>query len=588
MFNRSILLVLFLFLLSLNTFAQKKDDVAKEKLQKESRLLEQILADAKNLRLPENRALVFARIGSAYWKIDEKQARKLFQDAIRDLENAQTEAANEKGNKQYFQTLIYGQSPRIDIINLIAVCDSELALEYFAKTRPPQIALTLANFTDDVYSTFQQFARNEITTEQRLIGLAAEQNPQLAIKRVRDSLKKGVTYETLNLLKKIYVKDPETADNLVEAIAQKFLDADFPKNYQTLETIGYFINDLGRQREPNEKSLKISDTLLRNLVTKMTDYWLGLKNNQFYGYGNSTAVVERLFPERAAKLNQKLEKVNNQNQNSETLEYNKLISGNTSPEELVAQAEKFQSAYKNEIYRVAADKFAQNGNISQAEKIIQSNISDEQAENYLSQFYSNLSYQLANQGKFDEANGYINQISDENQRGNALINLANVIFQKNPKENKKQAEQVLDQANALIPNPPETQNEINAAITLATAYTPINEKESFRLIESMMPMLNELSQANFVLMKFKSYGGFRQDEMQLTASNNLGIYNLENVLRILKEKDFDRVLQFTNGFTHPEMRLIFQLQLIDEGLMNGSNFMSIPTISRRSNFISID
>jgi hypothetical protein len=583
MFNKSVLLFLPLFLLSLNIFAQKTDDDAvKLKLQKETRLLEQILADAKNLRLPENRAIVFSRVGGAYWKIDEKQARTLFQDAIVDLEKAQNEAANEKNGKQYFQALIYGQSPRLEIINLVAARDAELALEYFAKTRPPQITQALANFTDDNNSTIQQFARSEITTEQRLIGLAAEQNPQLAIKRVRDSLKKSVTYETLNLLKKIYVKDPETADNLAEEIAQNFLGADFSKNYQTLETVGYFVNDMGRQREPDEKSLKISDASLRSLVTKMTDYWLGLKNNQFSGYWNSVAVVERLFPDRAAKLKKKLEQVNTQNQNPETLEYNKLISGNTSPEELITQAEKFQSSYKNEIYRIAADKFAQNGNVAQAERIIQTNFSEEQADNYKSRFYANLSYQMAGQGKFDEANGYINQIPDENQRINALIYLANTIFQKNPKENQNQAERVLDQANTLISNPLETQTDLSFAVSLATAYAPININESFRLIESLMPMLNELVQANFVLMKFRSYGGCRQGEMQLSSGNNLGVDNLENVLRLLKEKDFDRTLQFTNGFARPEMRLIFQLQLVDQGLMNGSFLM------RRSNFISID
>ena len=583
MLNKSVLLVLFLLLLSLNAFAQKTDEaVAKEKLQKETKLLEQILADAKNLRLPENRAFIFARVGSAYWKIDEKLARKLFQDAIGDLENAQNEAANEKTGKQYFQSLIYGQSPRIDIINLVAARDAELALEYLAKTRPPQIAQALTNLTEDNNSPIQQFARNEMTTEQNLIGLAAEQNPQLAIKRIRDSLKKSVTYETLNLLKKIYDKNPETADNLAEEVVQNFLNADFSKNYQTLEIIGYFVSDFGRQREPDEKSLKISDGLLRNLVAKMTDYWLGQKNNQFYGYGNSTAVIERLFPDRAAKLKKRLEQFNSQNQDTEGQEYSKLVSGNTSPEELVAQAEKFQNSYKNEIYRLAASKFAQNGNIAEAEKIIQTNFSEEQAEAYQSQFYANLSYQMAGQGKFEEANGYINQIPDENQRLNALIYLAALILQKNPKENKNQAERVLNQANFLIPSPPENQIEVNSALTLASAYTQINENESFRLIESLLPTLNEFAQANFVLMKFRSYGGFRQGEIELTAVNNSGIYNLENVLRALKEKDFDRVIQITNSFTRPEMRLIYQLQLIDTGLLNGNILM------RRSNSISID
>ncbi len=575
-----------LFLLSFSAFTQNKDDSAKEKLERETKLLEQILSDAQNLRLPENRALVFARVGSAYWKTDEKQARKLFQESVSDLMTAQTEAANEKNGKLYFQALIYGQSPRLDIINLIAACDAEWALELLVKTRPVRITEALATLSGDTITTAQQYANNEVTVEQRLISLAAEQNPQTAVKRVRESLKKGATYETLNLLRKIYAKDAETANQLAAEVVEDFLGKDLSKNQQTSEMIGYFIGEFGREKSAEEKSLSVSAKLVRDLELKLVEHWLNPKTSQLYGYWNSYTIIEKMFPDRFAAVKQKQEKLSRQYQTEEGLIYTKLTQSDTSPDELIAQAENFSSGYRNEIYRIAADKYAQNGNLDQAEKILSSNISADDSERYLSQFYANLANQATAQGKFDTANGYANQIPDENQRLTSLIYLATQIFQKDPKENRKSALTVLEQARSLVPNPPENQNNFNGVLYLASAYVEIDPQESFRLIEPLTAPLNELVQANFLLAKFRSYGGYRQGELQMMSGNYLGVNNLENILKNLKDKDFDRTLQFTNGFIRLETRIKLQMQLIDDNLLNGGVITNLPINSRQ--FIKID
>lgn len=583
MFVKKTVWFLFLLLFSFSAFAQNPDDALKEKRERELKLVEQILTDAKNLRLPENRALVFAQAAEALWQTDEKRARKLFADAVEEVIAAQTEAQNEKDGKQYFLPLIYGQSPRLEIINAIGSRDAELALENLARSRPPAIAEAMKFKDDDGGSTLQQFARTELSAEQRLIGLAAEQNPQLAIKRVRESLKKGITFETVNLLKKVYAKDAATADQLASELSESFLAADFSKNYQTLEALGYFVSELGKPRAKDEKPLKIADELLRRLATKMLDHWLDTKTIQFYGYWSGKSVIEKLFPERAARVTQKMERINSQFQTEESREYGKLVSGDATPEELLANAEKFPPSYRNEIYRSAASRLAQSGNIAQAEAILRNNITDEQAENYLSQFYAGLANSMTNQGKFDEAAGFIAQITEDSQRINALTNLGNAVFQKDPQENRTRAARILSEARALLPEMPETQNDFNAAISLATVYAPVDLDESFKLVESMVPMLNELVQANFVLMKFRSYGGARRGEIQITSGSSLGFYNLENVLRLLREKDFERTLQIANGFQRLEARLLIQLQLIDG---NSSNISYLPRNSRQ--FISFN
>jgi hypothetical protein len=392
-------------------------------------------------------------------------------------------------------------------------------------------------------------------------------------------VKKGVTYETLNLLKKIHAKEPKTAEKLAEELFESFLKVDFSKNQQTSEAVSFFIADFGRTPGENENPLRVSDALFRRLILKMTDDWLGADNRQPYGFWNCSAVIEKLFPERAARIKKKVERLNSQYQTEETREYSQLMTSETPPEEMVARAEKLQTSYRNEIYRAAAQKFAAKGNITEAEKILQTGIGDGQTEYYLAQFYVNLSYQLAGQGKFDEANFYINQIADENQRVGALVYLANTAYGRNPKENQKLAEGFLTQARALMPDQPETQNDLNNVALMANAYAPFDANESFRLLESLVPALNDIIQANFVMMKFRNYGGLRQNEFQiLNGGNNLGIYNLEQSLRLLKDRDFERALQFAGGINRAEVRIWLQMQLIDESL---TNIISLPVSSGR-------
>src|SRR5437899_5446346 len=87
---------LIVLLLPSLLFAQNTDDAAKEKQRRRGVLIEQILADLPNLKLSENRAIVYAKVGNLTWDSDQKQALVLFQNAIGELINAQTLAESDK------------------------------------------------------------------------------------------------------------------------------------------------------------------------------------------------------------------------------------------------------------------------------------------------------------------------------------------------------------------------------------------------------------------------------------------------------------------------------------------------------------
>jgi predicted transcriptional regulator len=94
--------------------------------------------------------------------------------------------------------------------------------------------------TGENHTSSRQYAKNEVQAEQRIIAMAVEQSPQRAVKLLRESLKKDVSYETVNLLKKIHQKDAETANQLAEEVGQKLLDTKLNEDNQDTGFIQYF------------------------------------------------------------------------------------------------------------------------------------------------------------------------------------------------------------------------------------------------------------------------------------------------------------------------------------------------------------
>ncbi|MEJ7861481.1 MAG: hypothetical protein WKF90_07575 [Pyrinomonadaceae bacterium] len=564
----------FLFIFTLFVFpffvsAQNSDEATKEKLRQETTLVEQILADAKNLRLPENRAFVYAKVGNALWEKDEKRARALFQNSIADLIAAQMEAEAEKGKKEYLNNLIYGQSPRWEILHAIAGRDAELALEAVLKTRPVKITQAISNLNSDNQSRSQYYAQKEIRNEQSIIAKAIEQNPQRAVKLLRESLKKELSYDIVNQLRKLHQKDPETANELAETVGQNLLATKFDEHRQDTSLLQNFLVEFGHVKTPeNAAMLKVPDSLVRDLADKLVKFLLRPSATSFYANSSAIKIVERFFPASVQQIKQKQAKFENQNGQSES--FNKLMNGEASPEELLSQADKYSEHLRNQIYRRAAEKTAQSGNVPEAQKIIAANMSEEESDSYLSQFNSQLASQAVSQGKFNEANQFIDQIKDEDSKLNGLINLATSIYEKTPQENQKWAASVLDQARALVPNMPETISEMNYLAQIAAAYAQIDSSEGFRLIESLTAPLNEYFEASAIVAKFSDYGNFRQGEYQISSNSLPFAYSLTNVLQKLKSKDFDRTLLFINAFNRLDTRIGLQIQMLDWNISMGN------------------
>lgn len=366
------------------------------------------------------------------------------------------------------------------------------------------------------------------------------------------------------------------------------------KDNEDSNLILYFISEFGQEKTAEAVApLKVSDQSLQNLVEKIVKFTLCLDIGLSTSSASIHKVIEKFSPGSIAQINQRQARHEVKNPNQDVLyqQFSKLSDGDgASVEELLSQAEKFPRSYRAQIYRRAAGKTATSGNIADAKKIITENFSEEESESYLSQLNYNLAMQAINEGKFNEANQLINQMSEENSRLNALIYLATAIYQKNPKENQKWATTVLDQARSLISETPEKTSEINSLANLALVYVETEPTQAFRILESLVSPMNELSEAAAVVAKFNDYGNLRRGEYPVNAMNNpLGVNNLASVLQKLKDKDFDRVIQFVNGFSRLDARISLEMQIIGLNfLFNSSSRNSFYYRSWRNQDLIID
>ncbi|HVQ56358.1 MAG TPA: hypothetical protein VMS29_06350, partial [Pyrinomonadaceae bacterium] len=322
------LIVLFCAQFSVAQNATTPPDADKEKEKKETdelivRMLDQAVADAAFLRLPQNKAIVFGMAGDLYWKFDEKRSRDLFRSAANELlaYNIETEREKRESTEPNFEFFDMSD-PRGQILPLVAKNDADLALDMLAQTRSAALAEAMlrASAPDTrpdgntmTFSPENQKVRQEIALEQSFALRAADDNPDRAIKIIKDSLSKGVSNVVLPLLQKLHKKDEKKAQELAGDVIRKLVDTDLAKKADELQTSLTFLEFMARSSgtpvpSPKSKPFAFNDLLMKELANKVASTLLQPSNsvNLMAALSRALPNLEKLVPDKAAMLRQRL------------------------------------------------------------------------------------------------------------------------------------------------------------------------------------------------------------------------------------------------------------------------------------------
>jgi len=561
-----------------------KTDKEKERQELEKRVLEmldQAIGDAATLKLARNRAVVYAIAGDLYWKFDEKRARELFRSCESEMLAANVEADQEKKETDDFYSGVFEFSNiRNEILPLIAKHDADLALQMLISTRPAKIAEAMAKAAQPNarqeggllnFSPEQFRVQQEIALEQEFAVTAAEQNPDKAIKLIKDSLAKGISWNVLSLLQKINKKDEKKAASLADDLVRKIVETDLTKRRDDLNAAVQFLQyatNPNQSKNSKEKSFKFSDAQVKDLANKIAATFMQPSNTleMIMTLSRVMPTLEKIVPDKTPLLKQKqAEMSKNMPPEVKRIEQQqKIWNPNSTPEELLADLPKLNEFEKASVYMSLANKIAEIDDEARAKKLIEQ-IPDEKARSQASDRYeSNKISRAANDGKLDDAKKLIKNLNQKKTQIQKLVGLAVQFYKKNTEKDIETANGLMKDAKALTNEYPEDENELNDLMEVVRGYTTIDPPEAFRLFEPIVDQLNDFVQASAILSKYnKRNQSFKKGELLMRIQG----YSWDGVLlfryipqiQLLGKADLNRMSTFSDKFQRTDSRTIVKL-----------------------------
>ncbi len=576
-------------------------EAEKKKAEKIIPLVDQMLTDVQNLRLASNRAVILGMAGDLYWKYDQGRARELFQAAANEMQAAQAE--EEKDRNQISDSGYYYFDDfdiRFQIVPMIAKWDAELALEILVRTRPAKVAAAIAKLQQP--STGPQRAggfdmeamrgRREIQLEQSLAAIVAEQDPEKAVKMIKESLSKGISYSLINLLQKLHQKDEKKAAELGAVIISKILDTDLTRREEEMGVaVQMLVGNSTRQPaapDTKTKQFRFTDAQMRSLANKLADTFANAQNAVWVSRHLTRALpeIEKIAPERAAQLRLKRTDMMKsippefaQNVISE-----KMFDPNTSPEDLLDILLKNSSdinrspGYQTLIRRIAAmtDETRAKGLIDR--------IPDEDIRNRAQNAYDSArSGRLAAAGDLEGARRQISSITNRSVRIERLVALAKAFRALATEDSNNAALDIMAEARSLTGDFPENSSQMRDILAVIDGYSSVDADAAFKMLDPVMIRLDEVLAASALLSRFApSIRGFRNGEMVLSPDGSRidGSSPLARFMQYLPQlgsADLDRTLLAAERLQRPDARLMIKIAAL-------RGFNGTPTPSAGAGF----
>jgi hypothetical protein len=584
------LLVLIILLVSVAVPAQPDEDANKEKRARLFAVLEESLADVQNLRLPENRAVFYARIGNLMWPLDEKRAHSLFLNSATELVNAQTLAESKRATNPYNELLQSGNT-RQHILNLIAQRDAELALDLLVKTRPaavqrvmettPEKKAKISNF----HQNYGYLGQNETYMEQNFYRMAAEQSPERAVRILKESLTKGLSNDTFNQLTRLAEKDLTAAAEMGSHVIDKLVRSSYmmeeQPNYQNIQLTQSILNHHMARQNGDGTKLKFDDAQIRSLAAKFVSTYLTDQRVSGAIGDNVRNIAEKFQPsalEQIKKVSARLNPINGVVEVDAA--YQKLIQSETPVEQMLAEADKFPMNSRRQIYQTASNKLMAQGDWQGAREILTENFAEDDGDQTITNFDQQLVWNFINQSKFTEAERAI-ELLPEQFRVGLLVNLSNSVYGRDPKENKAYALALLGKARQLTNERPENSNEMSMLMQVIGGYSQVDPAEAIRLYEGIVPKVMELTDAAAVLNGFQVNSNIREGEFLILHGDPINQYGgNSSMIGAFSRFDFDRTMNLIDSFSRKELRTSLRLQLLEGSEITQMSATTKPSMIR--------
>jgi hypothetical protein len=557
-------------------------------------LLDETVAEARGLKLAENRARVLATAAGLLWPRDEKTARALFKEAadlVAALAAAQDERRPDEGTSGVAQL-------RQEMISMVAGRDAQLALDFLRSTRQPSPG------------GGQRWVGGppdpELALEVSLAAQLAAQDPKVALRLAEESLSRGFSSGLGRVLHLLAAKDPEGASRLAGLIIGKLKPEDLAGDYEAISLATQLLNlarTAGPPQPPAENLQRIVDLGVvtvdertrRQLIETVVAASLGDKAGRtgfslYHALQPLMAEVDKYAPARIPALRrQSAEYERNLDPHSRMQKEYRAVFEQGTIEAVVEAASKAPAEMRDQLYMQAFWRAAGEGDGERARQIAENISNPQQRSQMLQDLARQLPWRAFERGNYEEARQLIMRLPSKEERVPMLLQVVAGMLSKG---DKQAAGGLLDEAAGLLGLGVEgralSHQQFNSQLEIARLYAQLDEGRAFQLVELSAEQLNELVAAAAVLEGFYQ-DAFREGELKQQGGHvwNDLITRCSAALAQLAPSDFTRARSAVERFRRADVRVAAQLAFVRDVLAaaeqqgNQASLQDLPARGRR-------
>jgi hypothetical protein len=537
-------------------------------------LIDEAIAKAQTLRLPENRIRLQTAAACLLWPRDEGRARAVIKESMNALTSL-ISAADKSDPHSASQAQAYTVL-RLELVQMIAARDAKLALDFLRNTRQERSAVR--RYTSGPPP--DQERALELTLAAELTHADAKEAARIA----EESLSGGVAAELLNVLAGLSDADGETATALATDTVKRLQSEDpLPGSDAAAVAVGL----LNMTRPPSgpaqdatdravssvqaseRGSIKVDEQSRRDLINWVVACVLATPAARMSSahllFNSLPAVmreVEKYAPGQAAAVRAKAEEFR-RSLDPSTRAWQKYegLRRQTSPDALLEAAAKAPPEVGDELYADAAFKLLDGDDPERARQAI-NNIADPQRRALKGKA---LEQQLLERslvrGKLEDAQQRIPSDATPEERLSTLLYLSALATQR---KEAALARRFIAEATGMVGGRVQNSFQFSSQLQIARTLSGIDPRQSFAILDDLADQLNDLLTAAAVVDGFGP-DCFSEGELKPFVGNMWGelVSQFGEGLAFLAPKDFERALSVAQKLQRDEVRLSVSLRVAE-------------------------
>ncbi|PYT01552.1 MAG: hypothetical protein DMF63_01525 [Acidobacteria bacterium] len=547
-----------------------------EKLQKEAvAFLRETLTDVNGMRSLENRISFTAELAGLMWFHDEREARSMYGGVIADFKDLLTKydaQMNELGatmaDRQGGGFMSFGLEPT-DKSQIVKRFTTAVGVRQ-------QIAMTMAEHDPELAFSFyndslsaisnpefrKEIERQDPYFETQLLTQIAQRDPAKAAQLATVSLKKGVTYQHIDLLKKIYAKNTEKGIEFGAAIlsrlkTDKYDSTGYRARENFLSVIEYLIRfgdqRLNESRERGGKRPVYMNAEVRELVELMAQVILSQAENDMAEISNID-LIQKYSPGRASQIRAKFK--------NSTSRYSSMSNSANA----IANTAAYYGGASNANANMSPEKR------EKLEKEVREAQERQELETRTMEGVQNLpNRELPKEERekiVAQARGIIMQTPGRDKK---IMGLSMLATQVSKAGDKELAKEIMRDAESMVNPSPKNYQDFILTWMLASGYASADPDKAFPLLEET------IGRANDTLAAFIKVGEFidvaeeviQDGEVQVGAFGGQMVRGLtkelgmaDTTIEVLANADFAKTKALTNRFDRAEIRILAKMMVL--------------------------